>query len=256
MVKYQKKERNRQFALRLRKNKNVYIIMELMYMKEFFEWLGVNEKVAKVVIYMFVIMAMIIATNMMLESVGLPYYKITYENLVTGTYAQIWSILLNCLVGLLNFYSVIFLVFSLKEFKGIFKYSILYLVLNIIVNTLLGYGVLQIYIALYITLLCYFYSGRKWKYALYGVVALIVDVVVQGLTYMYKVRFIDFSAIDGITRFILSIDYFIIIVVMILVKEIYLKRRSRLCGEAEPEAGFGSEHLTKKENLPKKSQKN
>lgn len=177
-------------------------------MKDFFEWLGVNEKVAKVVIWIFVIMVMIISTNMLFESIGLPYYKITYDNLVTGTYSKAGSVILNCLVALLNFYCIIFLVFRVKEFKKIFKYSLLYLVLNVLVNTVFGYGVLQVFIAGYIVVFCYLYSNRNWKYALYGVIALIVDLVIQGLDYMYKVRFIDYSAVDGMTRFILSAGLF------------------------------------------------
>lgn len=225
-------------------------------MKDFFEWLGVNEKVAKVVIWIFVIMVMIISTNMLFESIGLPYYKITYDNLVTGTYSKAGSVILNCIVGLLNFYSIIFLVFRVKEFKKIFKYSLLYLVLNVLVNTVFGYGVLQVFIAGYIVVFCYLYSNRNWKYALYGVIALIVDLVIQGLDYMYKVRFIDYSAVDGMTRFILSADYFIIIGIMIIVKEIYLEKRSdKLCGEAEQEAYSGSDNLTKKESLQRKSQR-
>lgn len=225
-------------------------------MKDFFEWLGVNEKGAKVVIWIFVIMVMIISTNMLFESIGLPYYKITYDNLVTGTYSKAGSVILNCIVGLLNFYSIIFLVFRVKEFKKIFKYSLLYLVLNVLVNTVFGYGVLQVFIAGYIVVFCYLYSNRNWKYALYGVIALIVDLVIQGLDYMYKVRFIDYSAVDGMTRFILSADYFIIIGIMIIVKEIYLeKRRKEKCGEAEPEVGSGLDNLTKKESLQRKSQR-
>ncbi len=225
-------------------------------MKDFFEWLGVNEKVAKVVIWIFVIMVMIISTNMLFESIGLPYYKITYDNLVTGTYSKAGSVILNCLVALLNFYCIIFLVFRVKEFKKIFKYSLLYLVLNVLVNTVFGYGVLQVFIAGYIVVFCYLYSNRNWKYALYGVIALIVDLVIQGLDYMYKVRFIDYSAVDGMTRFILSADYFVIIGIMIIVKEIYLEKRSeKKCGEAEPEVGSGLDNLTKKESLQKESQR-
>ena len=73
---------------------------------------------------------------------------------------------------------------------------------------------------------------------------------------MYKVRFIDFSAVDGITRFILSTDYFIIIGIMIVVKEIYLKkRRDEKCGEEAQLAGSGLDNLIKKESLQKESQK-
>lgn len=225
-------------------------------MKDFFEWLGVNEKVAKVVIWIFVIMVMIISTNMLFESIGLPYYKITYDNLVTGTYSKAGSVILNCIVGLLNFYSIIFLVFRVKEFKKIFKYSLLYLVLNVLVNTVFGYGVLQVFIIGYVVIFCYLYSNRNWKYALYGALSVLINIAIQTLWYWYKASNIDYVAIDGITRFALTIDYFIIMGIMIIVKEIYLKqRRNKLCGEAEPEAYSGSEHSTKKESLQKESQR-
>ena len=225
-------------------------------MKDFFEWLGVNEKVAKVVIWIFVIMVMIISTNMLFESIGLPYYKITYDNLVTGTYSRLWSILSNILVCFLNFYSIMLLVFRVKEWKGLLKYAIPYVILNFIITVTLGYVYAQIFIIGYVLIICYINSGRRLKYTLYGAIAIIVNILVQSLTYMYRVRFIDFSAVDGITRFILSIDYFIIIGVMIVVKEIYLKkRRDEKCGEEAQLAGSGLDNSTKKESLQKESQR-
>ena len=225
-------------------------------MKDFFEWLGVNEKVAKVVIWIFVIMVMIISTNMLFESIGLPYYKITYDNLVTGTYSRLWSVLLNILVCFLNFYSIMLLVFRIKEWKGLIKYAIPYVILNFIISSILGYAFTQVFILVYLLIACYLYSRRNWKYTLYCVIALVIDTLIQGLDYMYKVRFIDFSAVDGITRFILSTDYFIIIGIMIVVKEIYLKkRRDEKCGEEAQLAGSGLDNLIKKESLQKESQK-
>ena len=49
-------------------------------MKDFVKWLGVNEKIAKVVVWLLIIMVMLILTNTMLESLGFPYYKITYDS--------------------------------------------------------------------------------------------------------------------------------------------------------------------------------
>lgn len=51
-------------------------------MKDFLKWLGVNEKVAKVAIWLFIIMVCLIVVNTALDSLGLPYYKITMDNLV------------------------------------------------------------------------------------------------------------------------------------------------------------------------------
>lgn len=50
-------------------------------MKDFIKWLGVNEKIAKLVVWIFVIMIGLIIFNFFFESLGLSYYKITYENL-------------------------------------------------------------------------------------------------------------------------------------------------------------------------------
>ena len=231
-------------------------IMEAMYMKDFFEWLGVNEKVAKVVIWIFVIMVMIISTNMLFESIGLPYYKITYDNLVTGTYSRLWSVLLNILVCFLNFYSIMLLVFRIKEWKGLIKYAIPYVILNFIITEALGYVFAQAFILIYLLMTCYLYSGKNWKYTLYGFISLVINTGVQILWYWYKASNIAYEAIDGITRFALTIDYFIIMGVMIVVKEIYLKkRRDEKCGEEAQLAGSGLEHLTKKESLQKESQK-
>lgn len=225
-------------------------------MKNFFEWLGVNEKVAKVVIWIFVIMVMIISTNMLFESIGLPYYKITYDNLVTGTYSRLWSILSNILVCFLNFYSIMLLVFRVKEWKGLLKYAIPYVILNFIITVTLGYVYAQIFIIGYVLVVCYINSGKKFKYTLYGVISILINISVQTLWYWYKASNIAYEAIDGVTRFALTIDYFIIMTVMIVVKEIYLKkRRDERCGEADQLVYSGSEHSTKKESLQKESQK-
>ena len=66
----------------------------VMYMKEFCKWLGVSEKFAKVVVWIFIIMSMLIVTNIMLESVGLPYYKLTVENLSKIDYPKMFEYLL------------------------------------------------------------------------------------------------------------------------------------------------------------------
>ena len=72
----------------------------------------------------------------------------------------------------------------------------------------------------------------------------------QGISYLYKIKLIDYSKIDYITKEILFIDYFIIMGIIILVKEVYLKKRSeRICGEDK--AGFGSVNSKKKENSQK-----
>ena len=218
-------------------------------MKEFFKWLGVNEKVAKVAVWMFIIMAFLVMGNQMLESIGFPHYQITIENLERINTTKALEYLFAWAMTLINFYSVIFLVFRIKDFKKIFAYSILYLILNILCNVLFGYMALQIFIMGFIVLFCYFYSKKNWKYIFYGIASLGINSIIQFVWYTIKVAAIDYTAVNQAERMILTLDYFIIMFIIILVKEIILKKRSeRLCQDA----GGGSEHSTKKTNLQKK----
>ena len=109
-----------------------------MNIKDFCKWLGVSEKIAKLVIWLFIGMCFLIVTNIMLESVGLPYYKITVDNLAKINFGKVIDYVFACIISLLNFYSMIFLIFRIKEFKKIFPYSILYIILNIIFVNLFG----------------------------------------------------------------------------------------------------------------------
>ena len=115
-------------------------------MKKFIKWLGVNEKVAKIAVWLLIIMVFLIVTNIMLESIGFPYYKITYDNLIKINIGKVFNILLSLLVSALSFYSIALLLFRIKDIKSIFKYILLYLPLNYIINYFFGYTVLQIFI--------------------------------------------------------------------------------------------------------------
>lgn len=132
-------------------------------MKEFCKWLGVSEKFAKVVVWIFILMSMLIVFNVAFESIGLPYYKLTVENLSKINYPKVFESLLTWLLTLLNFYTMIFLIFPIKDFGKIFKYSILYLILNILVFNLFGNGILQIFIVLFIIIFSYLYSNKNKK---------------------------------------------------------------------------------------------
>ena len=218
-------------------------------MKEFFKWLGVNEKVAKVAVWMLIIMVFLIVTNSMLGSIGFPNYQITAENLERQNTTKVLEYVMSWTMTLINFYAIIFLVFRLKEFKNIFKYSILYLILNILCNLISNYGISQIFIMGFIVLFCYFYSKKNWKYVLYGIGSLIANTLIQFVWFSIKASAIDYTAVNQAEKMILTIDYFIIMAIIILVKEIILKKRSeRECHHA----GSGSEHSTKKTNLQKK----
>ena len=215
-------------------------------MKEFLKWLGVNEKIAKVAVWILIFMVSLIIINACLESVGLPYYKLTIENLskVNTTkaieYSSAW------LVTILNFYTSVLLVFRANEFEKLIKYAVIYLVLNILVNELFGYGYLQIFIIIYILAFCFFHSKKNWKYIIYGLISIIINSVVQYvLGYLYKMKYMDYNVLTQTTRMLLSLDYFIVMGIIILVKEIYLKRRDKSCQEA----GYGLEASTQRVNF-------
>ena len=194
-------------------------------MKDFVKWLGVNEKIAKVIVWLLIIMVFLIVTNTMLESLGFPYYKITYQNLQKINITKYLDVIMLYVVAFLNFYSVILLEFRVKESKKILKYAFLYLILNAILSQFLSTAIMQVFIILYIVIFSYLYSGKNYKYIFYCILAYITTIVVQGIWYLSKIRFIDYTRINDTTKSVLALDYFIIMAIIILVKEIYLKKR-------------------------------
>lgn len=194
-------------------------------MKEFFKWLGVNDKIAKVAVWMLIIMVSLIILNIFLESVGFPYYKITVENLSKINYGEVVEFLIGCLTNILNFYATILVVVRAKEFKKTIKYALLYLILNIVVVNVFDYAYMQISIFLYILIFLYLYSGKNWKYLLYGLGSIALNTGIQYIFYLYKGRFVEFSSIGATNTFITSLDYFIIMTFIIIVKEIYLSKK-------------------------------
>ena len=91
---------------------------------------------------------------------------------------------------------------------------------------LFGNGVLQIFIVLFTVIFSYLYSNKNKKYILYGFGGYLVSVIVQYVCYLYKARFIDFANIDRLNKFLTSLDYFIFMFIIILVKEIIIKNKS------------------------------
>ncbi len=220
-------------------------------MKDFVKWLGVNEKVAKAIVWLLIIMVMLIIINTALDSVGFPHYQITYKNLKQIDSNLLINTFSSLLVCFLNFYCMVLLVFRVKETKKILKYAILYTVLNWLFKGIFNYAALQIFIISFVLLFCYLYSKKNWKYIIFGIISIFINMIIQGITYFYKANMIDFAHTSGITRSLLGIDYFIIMGVIILVKEIYLKKRSeKVCGQ-DQEVYYGGEHLTKKETSQK-----
>lgn len=194
-------------------------------MKDFCKWLGVSEKFAKVIVWIFIIMSMLIVFNVAFESMGLPYYKLTVENLSKIDYPKLLDYGISWIVALLNFYAMVFLIFPIKDFKKIFKYSILYLILNIIVLNLFGNGALQIFIALFIVIFSYLYSNKNKKYILYGILSCIISTIIQYVCYLYEARFIDFVNISGLNKLLVYSDYVLFMFIIILVKEIIIKNK-------------------------------
>ena len=223
-----KNAKKMKFAFPLRiKFLNMLYNEGVMYMKDFCKWLGVSEKFAKVIVWIFIIMSMLIIFNSAFESMGLPYYKLTVENLSKIDYPKLFEYLLAWVATLLNFYSVIFLVFPIKDFGKMFKYSILYLILNIIVFNLFGNGALQIFIILFIIIFSYLYSNKNKKYILYGGLGYVVSVFVQYICYLYKIRFIDYTTVNGLNKLLVYSDYLLFMFIIILVKEIVIKNKNK-----------------------------
>ena len=50
-------------------------------MEECTKWLGINNKLAKIITWILIIMIMIIIINTALEGVGFPQYQLTYANI-------------------------------------------------------------------------------------------------------------------------------------------------------------------------------
>lgn len=194
-------------------------------MKEFLKWLGINEKVAKIAVWLLIFMMILIIFNVFLESVGFPYYKITVENLSKINVTELSTVLFDFIMSGLNFYATIMLVVRVKDFKKTIKYFIIYLIIATIITNVINYAVCQIFIFGYILGYLFFYGNKNWKYIIYGIGSIIINTIVQYISYLYKIRFVDFSTTGSLNTFIMSIDYFIIMFLIIMIKEIYLKKR-------------------------------
>ena len=194
-------------------------------MKDFCKWLGVSDKIARLIIWLFIGMCFLIVTNVMLESVGLPYYKITVENLSKIDYSKLLDYIFSQIIVLFDFYSLIYLVFRIKEFKNIFPYSIIYLLLNILIFNLFGNISVQIFIPIFAMIFCYLYANKNWKYIIYGFGSYLIGIFIQYFCYLYKLRFINYETMNELNKLLTSIDFFIIMFIIILIKEIILRKK-------------------------------
>ena len=197
----------------------------VMYMKDFCKWLGVSEKFAKVVVWIFIIMSMLIIFNSAFESMGLPYYKLTIENLSKVDLGSLFETFIGWVMVLLSFYAVIFMVIPVRDFMKVFKYSILYLILNICITLLTNAVVAQIFVILAPCIFAYYYFNKSWKYVGCMIGSTVLNFVIQFISYTYKIKFIDFTNINNFNRFLVSLDYFIMMFIIILVKEVIIKNK-------------------------------
>ncbi len=213
------------------KNKKLLYNERGMDMKDFIEWLGVNEKIAKLVVWIFIIFVMLITTNAMLDSIGFPHYQLTYENFKKINLNKILEYFANWLFIILSFYAIVLLVFEVKQAKRLFKYSIIYLICNIAFSLAFTKGIADLFTLLFMLTFSYLYSNKNYKYLVYMVLSLILNTIMQSITYYYKAKFVDYSSLNEFTKGLLFTDYFIIMGIIILVKEIYLKKRSEENGK-------------------------
>jgi len=194
-------------------------------MKEFFKWLGVNEKVAKVAVWTLITMTSLIIINAFLESINVPYYKITVDNLSKIDSGIAIEYIISWIMVILTFILTTALVFGAKKIVSLAKYSLLYLPLNVLAVEITNYAVSQIFIIMIISLFCYMYSGKKFRYILYSLGSIMFNMIIQGICYLYKARFVDFTSLSQINKFITGLDYYIIMIVIIIAIEIIKKKK-------------------------------
>jgi len=193
-------------------------------MKEFIKWLGVNEKVAKVAVWVFIFMIALIVFNAAFDSFGLPYYKVTAENLSKVKLNKVLDYVCTVVVAFLNFCSIVFLVLRVKEFKKVIPYSVVYLIILGIASEI-NYALSQVILISFIFVFIFLYKKKEKRYLLYTLGSFMVNLLVQYLTYLYKSKYINFSVISGLNELYASIDSFLIIFVIIFMKEVYFRNK-------------------------------
>ena len=199
-------------------------------MKDFIKWLGNNEKVGKVIVWLLIIIIALIILNTTLMSLGLPHYQITEQHVISFQITKLIDDMISWLICALNFCSIIYLIFPVKMHKKIRKYLFIYLVFTILFNQLFGYMFTQVYIILYIIIFSYIFSKRNTKYIFYSLVSLFINALIEFICYSIKLKYINVTEISHLTNIVLGFDYFIIMGLIILVKEIYIKKRGEKNG--------------------------
>lgn len=225
-LEYSKIGINYHFAFSLReKNVELSRIKEgSKIMKEFLDWLHVNEKVARIFVWILIFMVFFLLTNAMLESLGFSNYKITYENLIKINSNKFLDYSTSWIFTILNFYSITLLIFNISETKRMFIYATLYLLLNITAYEIFGYMIGQIFIIIYTISFCFFYSKKKFIYIVYGIISLIFNAFIQYICFASRFNFNDLSILNKTTTYALGLDSFIVMFVVIIIKELFINK--------------------------------
>ncbi len=197
-------------------------------MKDFIKWLGVNEKVAKLAVWLLIFMITMIVINTCLESIGMPYYKVTIENLSKIKINSLINYLCVIAVSVLNYVLTIFIVIRTKEIKKLLPYVLVYTIIPIIVTKYLGYGVTQVFIFVYTMYTIIKFSEKPTKGIYKGLIAIVINTIVQYICYYtFKLKYIEVTKLEGLNYLLTSLDSFLILLIIIIVKELYLYKRER-----------------------------
>lgn len=197
-------------------------------MKDFIKWLGVNEKVAKLAVWLLIFMITLIIINACLESIGMPYYKVTIENLSKIKINSLINYLCVIAVSVLNYVLTIFIVIRTKEIKKLLPYVLVYTIIPIIVTKYLGYGVTQVFIFVYTMYTIIKFSEKPTKGIYKGLIAIVINTIVQYICYYtFKLKYIEVTKLEGLNYLLTSLDSFLILLIIIIVKELYLYKRER-----------------------------
>ncbi|MDD5979646.1 MAG: hypothetical protein PUC23_00855, partial [bacterium] len=68
---------------------------------------------------------------------------------------------------------------------------------------------------------------KNLKYVLYGVISFIINTFIQYICYLYKLRFVEISDINNLLKFIASIDFLVVMFIIIFIKELIIRNKER-----------------------------
>lgn len=94
------------------------------------------------------------------------------------------------------------------------------------INTLYGYVGAQLFIIIFDGIFFYMYSNKNVKYLLYFLISIVANVILQYVWYLTKAQFINLTEHTGASYAVLGLDFFVFMAMIIIAKEIYIKKRS------------------------------